>query len=219
MNAIIELKDICAFSGDFEVIPDLSVTFFEGRTCCLVGKAGSGKSTLLKVAAGLLIPERGQVIYKGRSLSKMNRSEELEFRKKSAFAFQDSALWGNQSIYNNLSLPLALHEPNLPKAESDKRVLEIARRVGYSEGLGFRPVDLSIGEQKLISLARALILNPELLFLDEPTSSLDEDSVDTLLKVLKEYKSLDHTIIAVTHDSRLIAELSDDICVVAAGGQ
>lgn len=217
MNAAIELLDVSVFFGDYEILTELSVAFSEGESTCIVGKAGSGKSTLLKTAAGLVVPERGRVLYRGKDLDKMNRAEELAFRKECSFAFQDAALWANQTIYNNLDLPLALHEPNLPKAESDRRIVETARRAGYSEGLGFRPSDLSAGEQKLISLARSLILDPQLLFMDEPTASLDEDAVDMLIGTLADLKAAGKTLIVVTHDARLIARIADRLCVVAAG--
>jgi phospholipid/cholesterol/gamma-HCH transport system ATP-binding protein len=217
MNAAVELLDVHVYFGDYEILSGLSVAFPEGESTCIIGKAGSGKSTLLKTAAGLVVPDRGRVLYRGRDLARMNRAEELSFRKESSFAFQDAALWANQTIYNNLDLPLALHEPNLPKAESDRRIVEVARRAGYSEGLGFRPSDLSAGEQKLISLARALILDPGLLFMDEPTASLDEDSVDSLIRILVELKAAGKTLIVVTHDARLIARIADRLCVVAAG--
>jgi len=217
MNSSVELQGVSVYFSDYEVLSDLSVAFPDGESVCIVGKAGSGKSTLLKTAAGLVVPERGCVLYHGRDLARMNRAEELVFRKESSFAFQDAALWANQTIYNNLDLPLALHEPHLPKAESDRRIVETARRAGYMEGLGFRPSDLSAGEQKLISLARALILDPHLLFMDEPTASLDEDAVDMLIGTLADLKAAGKTLIVVTHDARLIARIADLLCVVAAG--
>ena len=217
MSIDIELKGVRVSIADYEILCDMSVAFPEGKAICIVGKAGSGKSTLLKTAAGLIIPQSGHVFYQGKDLARMNRLEELAFRKIASFSFQDAALWANQSIYNNLSLPLALHEPGLSKSESDKRVRDVVQRVGYHEGLGFRPADLSTGEQKLISLARALILRPRLLFLDEPTASLDEDSVDRLVAILREEKAKGKTLIVVSHDGRMIADVADLLCVVSMG--
>jgi ABC-type transporter Mla maintaining outer membrane lipid asymmetry ATPase subunit MlaF len=217
MNPAVELRGVSVVFDNYFILDDLSVQVPAGEATFIVGKAGSGKSTLLKTAAGLIVPEKGQVLYRGADLARMSRTEELAFRRECAFAFQDGALWANQTIYNNLMLPLDVHFPNLPKAESDRRVVAAARRVGYNEGLGFRPVDLSTGEQKLISFARALILDPDLLFLDEPTASLDEDSVDRLCAILAELKAAGKTIVAVSHDPRLIAELADHLCVLALG--
>lgn len=217
MSAELELSGVVVSIADYEILRELSVQFPAGKVTCIVGKAGSGKSTLLKTAAGLIIPQHGQVVFRGKDLAKMHRAEELAFRKTASFAFQDAALWANQSIYNNLSLPLALHQPGLTKAESDRKIREMVQRVGYHEGLGFRPADLSTGEQKLISLARALILDPSVLFLDEPTASLDEDSVDTLVAVLRQEKEKGKTLIVVSHDGRMIADVADLLCVVSNG--
>jgi phospholipid/cholesterol/gamma-HCH transport system ATP-binding protein len=153
----------------------------------------------------------------GADLSRMGRAEEIEFRRTSAFAFQDAALWANQSIYNNLTLPLAVHEPGLSKTESDRRVKEAALRVGYAESLALRPADLSAGEQKLVSLARALILDPELVFMDEPTASLDEEAVGRVAAIIGELRAAGRTLIAVSHRARVIAEHADYLCVVANG--
>lgn len=217
MNNIITMDTISVRIADYDVLKDCSVAFPDGQAVCIVGKAGSGKSTLLKTAAGLIVPLYGSVYYRNKELGRMNRNEELTFRKHCAFTFQDAALWANQSIYSNLSLPLALHENGLSKKITDKRIKAMAERVGYHEGLGQRPASLSAGEQKLISLARSLMLDPELLFMDEPSASLDEDSVDTLVTILKEEKSRGKTLIIVSHDARLIAEIADLLCIVSNG--
>ncbi|HCM27849.1 MAG: hypothetical protein A2Z99_00025 [Treponema sp. GWB1_62_6] len=217
MSAAIELTEVTVAHADYEILRELSVAFPERESTLIVGKAGSGKSTLLKTAAGLMLPEHGRVQFRGKDLARMSRAEDLAFRRASSFAFQDAALWSNQTIYNNLSLPLDIHEGSLPKAESDRRILEAARRVGYLEGLGFRPADLSAGEQKLISIARALLLDPDLLFMDEPTASIDDDSVDRLIGILKELKAAGKTLLIVSHDARFIAEIADNICVIAGG--
>lgn len=217
MNEIISLDSISVRIADYDVLKDCSVVFPEGKVVCIVGKAGSGKSTLLKTAAGLIVPLYGRVYYRNKELGRMNRNEELSFRKHCAFTFQDAALWANQSIYSNLALPLALHENSLSKKGTDKRIKSVVERVGYHEGLGQRPAALSTGEQKLISLARSLILDPELMFMDEPSASLDEDSVDTLVKILREEKKRGKTLVIVSHDARLIADIADLLCIVSNG--
>jgi len=217
MNMRIGLENVSYTITDYEILRDVSVAFPERQVTFIVGKAGSGKSTLLKVAAGLIIPQTGKVFYEGTDLAHMSRSEETAFRRKSAFAFQDGALWANQTIYNNLSLPVAHHEPGISKAAMDRRVREIAQRVGYDEALNLRPAELSMGEQKLISIARALILDPELLFFDEPTASLDDASVGKLIQIVAAMKKEGKTMLIVSHDGRLIAETADQLCVVDNG--
>jgi ABC-type transporter Mla maintaining outer membrane lipid asymmetry ATPase subunit MlaF len=217
MTAAIELADVELRFGVFQVLDGISVAFPSGAASFIVGKAGSGKSSILKIAAGLVMPDRGKVSFRGVPLSRMGRAEETAFRRASAFAFQDAALWANQTIHQNLALPLAVHEPNLSKKEIDVRVAAAARRVGYGESLTLRPADLSAGEQKLVSLARALILDPELLFMDEPAASLDEDTVGRVSEIIGELRAAGKTIIAVSHRTRIIAEHADYLCLVADG--
>lgn len=213
----VELTGVTVRFGDYEVLSDLSVSFPAGKTTFIVGKAGSGKSTLLKTAAGLVVPDRGKVFLRGKDLSKMTREEETAFRRLSAFSFQDAALWANQSIYNNLTLPLAVHSPQLSKAEVDRRVKDVVQRVGYGESLSYRPAELSGGEQKLISLARSLILDPELLFMDEPSAWLDEDSVERVLSIMEGCKAAGKTVIVISHRARVISQLAEYLCVVENG--
>jgi len=216
-ESAIRLEDVTVLFGDYEVVSNSTVSFPQGQVSLIIGKAGSGKSTLLKAAAGLVVPEQGHVLFAGNDLARMSHTENMAFRKASSFVFQDSALWANQSIYNNLNLPLAVHEPGLPKSQADARIREVVRRVGYNESLAIRPAELSSGEQKMISFARALVLDPSLIFLDEPDASLDEEAVERVLEILKECKRAGKTIIIVSHNTRLIAELADFICVVADG--
>ena len=217
MTAAVELSEVSLRLGEYQVLDEASVAFPAGKATFIIGKAGSGKSSLLKIAAGLVLPDSGSVYRLGIDLSRMGRAEEHEFRRTSAFAFQDGALWANQSIYNNLTLPLAVHEPRLPKAEVDRRVKEAVLRVGYAESIALRPADLSAGEQKLVSLARALILDPELLFMDEPAASLDEDAVERVSAIIGELRAAGRTLIVVSHRARVIAEHADYLCVVANG--
>lgn len=217
MSAAIELVDVAVRFGDYEVLSEVSVAFPAGKTTFLIGKAGSGKSTLLKTAAGLIVPDRGRVFRLGKDLARMNRAEDASFRRTSAFAFQDSALWANQTIHNNLALPLAVHEPQLPKAEVERRVKEAALSVGYAESLALRPADLSVGEQKLISLARTFILDPELVFLDEPTSALDEDSVERVSALIGERKKAGKTLVVISQRARVVGAWADCLCVLSNG--
>jgi len=217
MKTLFNVDHVSVRIAETEILHDISIELSQGIATCIVGKAGSGKSTLLKVISGLVLPDEGAVFYKGKNIHNMNKRETMEFRAACSFAFQDAALWANQSIYNNLALPLAIHKPELNKTDTDAIIKRVIQRVGYQEGLGFRPADLSMGEQKLISIARALICEPEIMFLDEPTASLDHEAVERLIQILLEEKKSGRTIIMVTHDANLIARLADQICIVANG--
>jgi phospholipid/cholesterol/gamma-HCH transport system ATP-binding protein len=214
---IIELKDIRASSGKYEIINGVSLSLDAGRFMVIMGPSGSGKSTILKVAAGLIIPDEGEVLFRGRSLDDMTDAENLDFRKRSGFVFQDAALWSNQSIYDNLLLPLKVHKKWLSTNEADAVIREITEKLGYTEPLGARPADLSTGEQKLIGLARVLVHEPELIFMDEPTASIDEIARGRIFSILRELKERRVSVIIVTHSSYLASHFADDLAVIDMG--
>ena len=217
MNTIIEMKNVYFQAQTQEIVHDFSFRFEKEKTTALVGPSGSGKSTVLKLAAGLLVPTGGEIFYKDKELSRMNRQENLVFRKETAMVFQDSALWANQSIYQILELPLKLHYPQMDKKERDQRMNVILGQVGYKRQLALRPAQLSMGEQKLIAFARAMLCEPALLFLDEWTESLDESAAQRLITLVRERQKTRDTLIFVSHDFKTIKSLADYIVMIVAG--
>jgi ABC-type multidrug transport system ATPase subunit len=214
---MIALENISFSSQSIDIIRNVSGTFRQGETTALVGPSGGGKSTVLKLAAGLLIPTEGKVYFRGQDIALMNRAQNMAFRRESAVVFQDSALWANQNLYQILELPLKLHFPDMSKGDRDKRIKEVTNEVGYKRDLMIRPSSLSMGEQKLIACARALLCWPVLYFLDELTESLDDVSDQRLINLLKRFKQEHKTLIFVSHDFRMIHELADHIVVIAGG--
>ena len=217
MSYIIELKDISFSAQGNRIVHETSFQYEEEKTIALVGPSGCGKSTILKLSAGLIIPDEGEVLYKGKAISKMNRQENLTFRRESGFVFQDSALWANQNLYQMLELPLKLHFPGMQKKERDDRINQIASEVGYRKNLLVRPSQLSMGEQKLLAFARAIICRPKLLYLDEWTESLDERSSSRLIDIVKKMQSEGVSIILINHKVSIIRELSDKVAVILGG--
>ncbi len=216
-NPVIELRSVSSSSSGFEILRNVSVSFAEGATTAVLGSAGSGKSTLLKTAAGLVVPESGSVLFRGSSLESFSGDDERYFRSRTAFVFQDAALWANQTIFNNIALPLRVHKPWMGESEIAERVREVLGRVGYSEGLALRPAELSAGEQKLVSMARALALDPELLFLDSPATGLDEDAVELLYNVLDSLKKAGKSLLLVTGDMGLVHRMADHVVIIREG--
>jgi len=218
MEDIIELKNV-SFSAqdDRKVVQDVSVNFITGKVTAIVGPSGSGKSTILKISAGLLVPDNGEVLFQGKNISYMNRGENLEFRRQSAFVFQDSALWANQDLFQILELPLRIHYPEMDYKKRGKRIKEVAEMAGYKKDLFVRPSRLSMGEQKLIAFARAMLCNPTLLFLDEWVESLDETSAEILINNVKRSHKEGASVILVCHDMRIVSDLADQIIVVVDG--
>ena len=217
MAAAIEMKNVSFSAQKIQIVKDFSHPFREGKATALVGPSGSGKSTVLKLSAGILVPNQGEVCYRDKDIFSMNRQENLEFRRDSAMVFQDSALWANQSLRQNLELPLRIHYPEMSSRDMDVRIREVLGLVGYRRDLSIRPSQLSMGEQKLMAFARALMCRPKLLFLDELTESLDETASRRLLRLVQRHKDEENTVIFVCHDFRIIKNIADYIVMINAG--
>jgi len=214
---IIELKDITFSAQNKTVVQGVSVSFEEGQTVALVGPSGGGKSTVLKLAAGLIVPTGGEVFFRGTEISAMSRTQNYAFRTEAAFVFQDSALWANQTLRQTLELPLKIHFPDMTKTQRNTRLTELMADVGYKKDLDVRPSQLSMGEQKLIAFARAMVCSPRLLFLDEWTESLDDGAARRLVNLVKRQQQEGTTIVFISHNFRIIKELAQRICMIIDG--
>lgn len=213
----IELQDIYASNSGFSILKGISVNFPKNKTTIIMGNAGSGKSSLLKIAAALVVPDSGNLLWNKLDLLRLTSSEEMEFRKKTGFAFQDAALWANQSIQNNLSLPLRLHKKELKSAQILDIVKNTAELFGYTESLSIRPAELSTGEQKLIGIARAFILDPDFVFMDEPTASIDDTACEKLYRLILNFKNQKKGMAIVTHSTELAQLVADSIIIIKDG--
>ena len=217
MAEIIEMKNVSFSAQEGKIIDDASITFEESKTTAIVGPSGGGKSTVLKLAAGLLVPDSGEVLFRGKNIAHMGRSENLDFRRYGAFVFQDSALWANQNLYQILELPLKIHFPHMTRKMRERRIIEVSEQAGYYKDLMIRPSRLSMGEQKLIAFARALLCSPSLLFLDEWTESLDEHHADKLIDLVRFKQREGASIIFVSHDMRILWDIADYVVVMIDG--
>lgn len=214
---ILQLEEVVCSSQAYEVIRGVSCSIRPGRATVIMGTSGAGKSTLIKAAAGIIVPDSGRVLFRGKDLSRMAAKELEAFYFSNGFAFQDSALWANMSIGDNLVLPLLAIDPRLPRAKALERAKRYALSLGYSESLGWRPSQLSLGEQKLVSIARALVVEPELVFMDEPTAFLDDAACERIFQIALDLKAKGKTIVAVTHSTEFAALVADDLLVMNQG--
>jgi ABC-type glutathione transport system ATPase component len=215
---VIEMRNVTFTVQNRDIVRDFSLQLDEGKTTALVGPSGGGKSTLLKLSAGILVPSAGEVFYRGKDVFSMSRQENLDFRREAAMVFQDSALWANQTLQQILELPLRIHFPAMSDRKRDERIREALDEVGYKRDLGIRPAQLSMGEQKLIAFARALMCRPTHLFLDEWTESLDESAAQRLISLVQRHqKTGQNTAIFVSHDLRMVKDIADDIIMIRGG--
>lgn len=202
--SILKMINVCFEDNNQKIIKNISHYIESNTITAFLGKPGSGKSTALKLLAGLITPTSGTITFEDKNIHNMTRNQNLEFRKRASFMFQDSALWSNQDIYHNLELPLLTHFPKMSLQERKERIKKVTELVEYHKPLIIRPASLSIGEQKKISFARALVCDPDVLFLDEPTESIDEKTKDIFISILKKFREMKKTVVYVSHDNYLI---------------
>jgi len=181
-------------------LKDVDLKLKQGEFVALMGRSGSGKSTLLHQVALLDKPTSGYIEIDGIDVEKLSERDRAEFRlKKLGYVFQDYALIPELNLYENIALPMmALGQR---KSRYDKEVLQIIKRVGLHGREENLPSELSGGEQQRVSIARAIINKPQILFADEPTANLDSEAATVVLNIMRELvDKYDQTIIMVTHE-------------------
>lgn len=223
MDFSLHLTNISLSLDETAVLKDISLDIPEGKTTIFMGPSGCGKSTLLKIASGLIIPDEGDIFLGDKELNEMTPYEMKQFRKSNGFVFQDAALWANKSIYQNLELPLRYHFPDITTKKINEKINYLCEEIGFHDELYMRPAQISAGEQKMISFVRALITDPSIIFMDEPTASVDPSTTQRMLKMIARQKQEGKTIIWVTHEPQIATTYGDTIvllkngCLVASG--
>jgi len=197
MDIVLEARDLAFRMDGREVFQDLNFRLRRGEIYVLLGASGSGKSILLKLLGGLLTPEKGKVEIEGIDLAVASREALEAIWVKMGFVFQDAALISNMSIFDNVALPLRYHtdlpEPEVKAHVSEKMDLcEVDRR--YDRSI---PAQLSLGMRKRAALSRALVLEPELLFLDEPATGLGAEGESLIARILKIYQGRERTTVLI----------------------
>jgi tungstate transport system ATP-binding protein len=209
---LIEIKDLQIKRNKQNALEITNLSVQRGETLAVVGPNGAGKSTLLLALARLLKPAQGQILYEGRSLAQWN---ELAYRRKISFVFQ-SPLLMDMSVEQNVALGLTFR--GTPKEETGARVGKRMKQLGIESLSKRRASQLSGGEAQRVSLARAFVLEPELLLLDEPFAALDPPTRSQLIEDLSVLLKEDHrTAVFVTHNLNEAAKLSHRIAVIVEG--
>lgn len=204
---ILEAKNITKWFGEIDsktyALRNASLNLDYGEMLYLVGPSGSGKTTMLSIISGILRPNEGTVVVKGKDIWKMNDDELSNFRLYSlGFVFQDFHLFPKLTSQENVAIPLILQKKSWEEAiEAAEKSLEI---VGLVNRMQLPPYKLSIGEQQRVAIARAIVTKPDLLIFDEPTASLDGETGQKIVTFIKDQiLTKDRAIIIVTHDNRI----------------
>lgn len=200
-----------------KVLDEVSFEVAPGEALCVLGKSGTGKSVTLKLMIGLMEPDRGRICIEDEDIVGMDEDGLSKVRRKMGFLFQSAALFDSFTLNDNLALPLQRFKKASPE-EIDRRVQEVLDEVGLGEERKKMPAELSGGMRKRAGLARALILEPSILLIDEPSSGLDRvtsSEIDELLLNLK--KKNKTTMVIVTHDIRGARRVGDRFAVLDQG--
>jgi phospholipid/cholesterol/gamma-HCH transport system ATP-binding protein len=197
---LIEFKNITKRFGSQIVLNNVNLQIYEGQVTTIIGLSGSGKSVLLKHIIGLLKPDEGTILFRGRPLSEMSRSEIASSLLQISYMFQGNALFDSLTVYDNIALPLR-ETTNLKKAEIDRRVMARIEQTELNEAAHKFPSELSGGMQKRAALARALITDPRIVLFDEPTTGQDPVRKNAILSMIAQYqKKFNFTAIMVSHE-------------------
>lgn len=207
----IEIKDVVKKYGDYKAVNHANLTIEEGELFTLLGPSGCGKTTLLRMIAGFNSIEAGEIAIDGKRIN-----EVPAYKRDIGMVFQNYAIFPHMTVFNNVAYGLKAR--NVPKAELNKRVVEALEMVQMAEFQDRQPSQLSGGQQQRIALARAIVIHPEVLLMDEPLSNLDAKLRVQMRSIIRKLqKELKITTIYVTHDQEEALAISDRIAVMKSG--
>jgi phospholipid/cholesterol/gamma-HCH transport system ATP-binding protein len=218
MQNVIEIKGLKKSFGTNYVLRNISIGLKQGENLVVLGKSGSGKSVLIKCIIGLLKPEEGSIIALGQEVTKLNHNDLDVLRAKVGFLFQSNALYDSMTVRQNLEFPLRRHSINETKQNLKSSVLEALTNVGLADTIDMMPGELSGGMRKRIALARTLILKPEIILYDEPTTGLDPitaKEISTLMLELQ--KKYNTSSIIISHDINCVKIVANRIVMLIDG--
>lgn len=208
-NPAISVRHLSKSFGDNQVLEDISVDFPRGKINTILGPSGTGKSVFLRHLIGLLKPDEGEVWIGDKNIPELSRKDLYEVRRRMGVLFQDGALFGSMNIFDNTAFPLREHTKKSEK-EIREVVMEKLEMVGLEGAKDKLPGEVSGGMKKRAGLARALVLDPEMILFDEPDSGLDPVRTAILNTLIQELNDeIESTFLIVTHDIRTARDISD----------
>ena len=223
-ETLLQMNHIRKHFGDLHVLEDISLEVHRGEVVSIIGPSGSGKSTLLRCATLLEKMDGGDLIYLGEAAAKeengkcvyASKAKLKQIRKYFGLVFQNFNLFPHYTVLKNITdAPVCVDK--VPKEEAVESAKKLLEQLGLADKADAYPCQLSGGQQQRVSIARALALQPQILFFDEPTSALDPELTVEVLKVIKELAKQHMTMIIVTHEMQFAKEVSDKIIFMEGG--
>lgn len=218
VETVIRIKDLKIAFGTNVVLNGFNLDLPKGENIVVLGKSGSGKSVLIKCIIGLLQADDGEIMVFDQKISELNHDQLDLIRAKVGFLFQSNALYDSMTVRDNLEFPLRRHWIKLDQAKVNEMVMEALSNVGLEHTVDMMPVELSGGMRKRIALARTLILKPEIILYDEPTTGLDpitgREISDLMVEIQEKYKT---SSLIISHDMKCVQRTADKIAVLIDG--
>lgn len=215
--SLIEFKNVHKSFGDNEVLKGVDLTIHGGQITTIIGKSGIGKSVLLKHIIGLLVPDRGQILFNGRPLDQMDPAERKAMKTRCSYMFQGTALFDSMTVYDNIALPLK-ERGRLKPAVIRQRVQAKMAQLDIAGIESDYPSQLSGGMKKRVAMARALITEPEIVLFDEPTTGLDPIRKNAAHQMISDYQvRFGFTAVMVSHDIPDVFYISQRIAMLDEG--
>ncbi len=215
---VIEIKGLKKSFGENHVLDGFDLNVPRGNNVVVLGKSGSGKSVLIKCIVRLLEPDEGSITVLGENVLEMDHDELDRMRVRIGFLFQNSALYDSMTVRENLEFPMRRHWFDITKEDADQRVNEALENVGLLYAADMMPADLSGGMRKRIGLARTLILRPEIVLYDEPTTGLDpitgREIVELIMDLQQKYNT---SSVIISHDMQVARMTANSVVVLADG--
>ncbi len=215
---IVRIKGLSKSFKEKHILKDINLDIHKAENVVVLGKSGSGKSTLIKCMIGLMEPDEGEICIFGQDMAQIDYDELNRFRTRIGFLFQSGALYDSMTVYENLAFPLRHHKKEMGKEKLDQLIHEVLDNVGLPEAGDMMPAELSGGMSKRIGLARTLILKPEIMLYDEPTTGLDtataKEISQLILDLQRKYKI---SSLIITHDISCAKMVADRVVMLKEG--
>jgi phospholipid/cholesterol/gamma-HCH transport system ATP-binding protein len=214
---LIEFKEVTKRFDEKTVLDKIDLAIYENQITTVIGKSGSGKSVLLKHIIGLLSPDGGNILFRGKPVRKMKKGEWNEYRSKISYMFQNNALFDSMTVFENIALPLR-QTTKLKKKEIKQKVMSRIEQMELSDAARNYPSELSGGMQKRVALARALVTDPAIVLFDEPTTGQDPIRKNIILSMISHYrKQFGFTAVLISHEIPDVFFISDRILLLWEG--